>query len=245
MIAAPLRASGCPASAELEAHAAGDEPRLAEHVTGCATCGPYVLALQEASAAFLRQRPPELFLKKLARRAEAPPPRPWWRWLAVLGPVGAAVVLSFVLRTGPEQPDGVTLKGEPLRVFLKRGEAEPRALKADEVVRAGDSLRFSFDAPADGYLAVLELDGTEGVTVFFPFRGGAPAPVKQSQGLVPGAVVLDDKPGPEWLVGVWAPAPFDTAALATQLRGQATRDRLSVSCPGCVVSTLRLSKPRP
>lgn len=240
MIPVPARQPGCPAAADLEAHAAGDLPQLAAHVAGCASCGPYVAALREESAAFVRARPPELFLAKLERRARAPAPRPWWRFFAVLVPAAVAAALVIVLVRPP--PDDVTLKGDPFRVFVKRGDAEPVALGADAAVRPGDALRFAYDAPADGHLAVFDLDGTEAVTVFFPFKGAAPAPVKKAQGLVPGSVVLDAQPGPEWLVAVWAPSSFDVPALAAQLKGQATRDRISLSCTGCVVSSLRLSK---
>jgi len=240
MVSAPVRLAGCPAAADLEAHAVGDLPELAPHVTGCAACGPYVAALRDEQAAFNRARPPELFLQKLSRRAEAPAPKPWWRWLAVLAPVGVAAALAVVLLRPPATGgDDVTLKGGAFRVFLKGADAP---LGQDAKVRAGDALRFAYDAPADGFLAVFDLDGSEAVTLFFPYGGAAPAPVKKAQGVLPGSTVLDAQRGPEWLVAVWAPAAFDVAQVSAQLKGQATRDRLSVTCEGCVVSTLRLDK---
>ncbi|MDP1821641.1 MAG: hypothetical protein Q8L48_00280 [Archangium sp.] len=237
----PTRGTGCPPAAALEAFAAGEPQPFAAHVGSCAQCGPYVAALRADADAFARARPPELFLKQLERRAAGRPRTPWWRWLGVLAPVAAALVLFFVTRPPPD--DGVTFKGPPLRVFLKRGDAEPALLPPDGRVKPGDSLRFGYDAPADGYLAVFELDGTEATTVFWPFAGTAGAPVKQSQGLLPGTVVLDDSPGPEWLVAVWSRAPFDTAPLAQQLKGQSTRPSVELKCAGCVVTTQRLLKP--
>jgi hypothetical protein len=242
MIAPPTRHSGCPAAADLEAHAAGELPELSPHVDGCSSCKPYVAALRDEAAAFVRARPPELFLKKLERRAQAPAPRPWWRWLAVLAPA-AALVAVFLVTWQPPPDDDITLKGDLLRVFVKHGGDESRPLRWDEVVRAGDALRFSYDPPADGYLAIFDLDGTEAVTVFYPYRGTAPVLVKPGQGLLPGTVVLDAQPGPEWIVAVWSPTAFDTANVSAQLKGQSTRDVVGVLCEGCVVSMLRLSKP--
>lgn len=240
MVTAPVRQPGCPAAADLEAHAVGDLPELATHLSGCTGCAGYVAALREEQLAFNRARPPELFLQKLERRAQAPAPKPWWRWLAVLAPVGVAAALAVVLLAPPTTSGGdVTLKGGAFKVFLKGADAP---LGQDAKVRAGDALRFAYDAPADGFLAVFDLDGSEAVTLFFPYGGAAPAPVRKAQGVLPGSTVLDAQRGPEWLVAVWAPTAFDVAAVSAQLKGQATRDRVSVSCEGCAVSALRLAK---
>ncbi|MFZ5441251.1 MAG: hypothetical protein ACOZQL_14680 [Myxococcota bacterium] len=236
----PVRSERCPPTAELEAFAAGASPALAAHVSGCAHCAPYVEALRREADAFARARPPELFLKQLARRVDAQATRraPWWRWLAIAVPVAAALALVVKLPTD----DGVTLKGDAFKVFLKRGDAESVALGPDAQVQAKDALRFSYDAPADGFLAVFDLDGADEVTVFFPYAASTAGAVKKGQGLLGGSVVLDAQAGPEWLVAVWAKKPFDTGPLAAQLRGQATRPEVKLSCDGCVVSTLRLSK---
>jgi hypothetical protein len=238
----PPRGPECPPLAELEAFAAGEPRPFAAHVASCAHCGPYVAALRVEAEAFARARPPELFLKQLDRRAAAAPRAPWWRWLVLAAPLAAALVVFGFFRTPDPQPE-VIFKGAPLRVFLKRGEAEPALLAPDARVKAGDSLRFGYDAPADGYLAVFELDGTEATAVFWPYGGTRAAPVKAATGLLPGTVVLDDSPGPEWLVAVWSRAPFETAPLLQQLRGQSTRPAIALDCGDCVVTTQRLLKP--
>jgi hypothetical protein len=242
--APPVRGPQCPPAVELEAFAAGEPRPFAAHVESCDDCGPYVAALKAEAEAFARARPPELFQKQLERRALSSPARPWWtRWWVVLTPVAAALAL-FLVPTGVPGPgdDGVTLKGSALRVFVKRGDAEPTPLAADARVAAGDALRFSYDAPQDGYLAIFDLDGTEAVTVFWPFDGTAASAVKRGAGLLPGSVVLDASPGPEWLVAVWSRAPFDVAPLAAQLRGQATRPAITLDCGDCVVASQRLSR---
>lgn len=236
----PTRAPGCPPTVELEAFAAGASPELEAHVAGCAHCSPYVAALRTEAEAWQRAHPPELFLKKLERRAAVKPATPWWRWLGLLLPVAAAAVLVFSFRATDD--DGVTLKGDAFKVFLKRGDAESVPLNPDAAVQAKDALRFGYDAPADGYLVVFDLDGADQVTTFYPYGATTAGAVKKAQGLLAGSVVLDAQQGPEWLVAVWSKKPFDTAPLAAQLRGQATRPTVTLSCDGCVVSTLRLNK---
>ena len=243
MITPPQRRPECPPAAELEAFAAGEERPFGAHVAGCSRCGPYVEALRAEAAAFARARPPELFLKQVERRAAAAKPeRPWWRWLMIAAPLAAALVVFFLFPRGPVD-DGVTMRGPPLRVFLKRGDAEPSVLAPDARVKPGDSLRFSYDAPSNGYLAVFELDGTESTTVFWPYGGSSAAPVKQAEGLLSGVVVLDDSRGPEWLVAVWSKKPFETAPILQELKGQSTRASITLQCADCVVTTQRLLKP--
>lgn len=239
----PTRGPQCPPTASLEAFAAGEALPLSEHVASCEACGPYVAALRVEAEAFVKARTPELFLKQLERRAATPPARaPWWRWLAVVVPVAAALVL--VLRAPVDgRDDGVTLKGGPLRVFVKRGEAEAAPLPADGRVQAGDALRFAYDAPAAGYLALFDLDGRETVTVFWPYGAAKAGAVAKAQGTLSGSVVLDASPGPEWVVAVFSPEPFETAPLAAQLRGQSTRPSISLDCKGCTVTAQRLLKP--
>jgi hypothetical protein len=181
-------------------------------------------------------------LKKLeARRAGARAARPWWAgWLRAAVP--AAVALVVTVGWWATRDDGVTLKGPPFRAFVKRGDAEAIALVNDAVVHEGDRVRFSYEAPEDGYLVVLDLDSRDAATVFYPWQGTSPAPHTRGATTLPGSVVLDAQLGPEWLVAVWAKKPFDVRALVSQLSGQATRDRVTLSCDGCQVTSLRVVK---
>jgi len=242
MIAPPKRLPGCPPTVELDSFAAGEPSAHAEHVASCAECGPYVAALKREAEDFSRQRAPELFLKQLERR-QAAKAKPWWRVLGFLVPVAAALVL--VVRGQQPVDEGVTLKGAGFNVFLKRGEAEPVPVQMNTHVQAGDALRFSYDAPSDGYLTVFELDGRENVTVFWPYGEKQAGPVKKGPQTLPGSVVLDDSPGPRWLVAVFSTKSLAAAPVAAQLKGQSTRPSLKFDCEvdTCSVTTLRLSKP--
>lgn len=241
----PERGAQCPPAVALEALSAGEAPPegLAAHVAGCAACGTYVAALQEAGAAFRRARPPELFLRQLAAR-RARPRGGLLRHLAWALPAAAALALPLLLLR-PAPSEGIREKGggAPFKVLRKApGQEQPDALASDGRVRAGDALRFAYEAPADGWLLVLDLDGTGTASVFHPFGGERAAPVKRGTSLLERAVVLDGAPGPEWLAAVFSEERQEAAGLLAQLRGQAGAAEVRLSCGGCRVTMLRLQK---
>ncbi len=237
------RNAGCPSAFELEAFFAGESAVPTAHVSTCAACTAYVSALREGHDAFARARPPELFLKQVERRAAATPSRRRSWMLAPLG-LAAAVAAALVLFVVPRgAPSDITLKGTAFRVLVKRGSAEPTALAPDAQVSAGDVLRFSYDAARDGQLAVVDLDGTQRATAFYPQNGArSVAVIAGADPLLPGAIVLDAAPGPEWLVAIYAPTPFELEPLMAQLRGQAGRTNLELKCDGCRIQTLRMQR---
>lgn len=245
----PPRGPNCPAPAVLEALSAGENPgeAITKHVDGCADCHGYVSALVEERDAFNRMRPPEQFLARLERREKAKPARSSWftRFLPAVALAGLALVV--VTQLPDDKSNGVLVKGDELRVVYRRGEtAEPVQVQEDARLRAGDALRFSFDAPEDGHLLILDLDGTGSASVFYPMSGTRSAPIKEGdKTFLPGSVVLDAAPGPEWLVAVFSPKPLDAAPLLAQLREQAGTAKPKLTCEGCKVSTLRIQKQSP
>jgi hypothetical protein len=242
MTPAAQRGPDCPSAFELEAFSAGESAGLAAHVGGCDACGAYVDTLRKGRDAFVRLRTPELFLAQVERRAAQRPAPRRWGWLALV-PLAAAAAAVLVLTVPPKGGDDVTLKGERFHVLVKRGDAAPERVRGDAMLRGGDALRFTFDAPRDGQLAVLDLDGTERVTAFYPPQGATSAPVHSgADAPLPGSTVLDDAPGPEWLIAVFSPEAFEVAPLAAQLTGQSRRASLELSCPGCQIFTLRIGK---
>jgi hypothetical protein len=235
------RGASCPSAFELEAFIAGETTALATHIGGCEACGAYVSALRAEQDRFMRARPAELFLGQVERRAAQPPRRSWSLW--VLAPLlaGAAAIVTFVAL--PHRGEDVALKGSPFKVLVKRGDGAPEHVLSDATLRQGDALRFSFDVPRDGELAILDLDGTERVTTFYPPQGTRSTSVRAGAApLLPGATVLDDAPGPEWLIAVFSDQAFETADLAAQLKGQSRRPALELKCAGCQIFTLRFEK---
>ncbi|WNG37191.1 DUF4384 domain-containing protein [Archangium violaceum] len=238
------RGPHCPPAAQLEAMSAGEAtPETTRtHVEGCADCRGQLEALTTAREAFVRARPPELFLRQLERRT-ASQPRRGLRWL--LPVLGACVPLLALLVLVPrlEQEDGVRIKGGDFRVVASRAGGSPELLGPDAQVQSGDALRFSYEAKEAGHLLVLELDGRGAASVFYPYGSATSAPLPAGQrDFLPGSVVLDDAPGPEWLLAVFSPRPLQAAPLLEALRTQAGRAELTLSCPDCSVSTLRLQK---
>lgn len=244
----PKRGPECPAPAVLEAFSAGEDPgeTAKRHIDACPNCAPYVAALRGGSEAFLRARPPEQFLRKLDRRAEATRKRRRW-WLALLPTAAlAALVLVLLPIVDGTNGGGVLVKGDPFKVVFRRGEASPQVVSADARLRPGDALRFSYDAPSDGYLLILNLDGTGQASVFYPPEGTRSAPIARgATDFLPGSIVLDEAPGPEWLVAVFSQKPLEAALLLARLKEQAGTAQPKLVCDGCRVSTLRLQKQLP
>jgi hypothetical protein len=232
----------------LEALSAGEPTPEATraHVKTCAECGAQLEALTAGRDVFLKARPADRFLRQLERReaTAARAPAPWRRFLPVLVAVVPALVLVLVvgprlMKDGP----GVGWKGEAFRVVAAHSGAEPVPLAPDSAVKAGDRLRFAYEAPEAGNLLVLELDGRGNASVFHPFNGTASAPHAALQrDFLPGSVELDDAPGTEWLFAVFSPRPLQAAPLLAQLREQAGRAEPTLTCDGCRVSALRLRK---
>lgn len=234
----PARPDGCPAIALLEGFVAGEESQLAPHLETCARCAQYVALLRGEAQAFLKARPPELFLRQLERReASAPTPRRRALMFAFAGLLTAAVSVFVVLR--PSVPETNRLKGSALTVFLKRGSAPIVPLSMDQTLHAGDELRFAYRTTTRGVLTIFELDATESASVVFPATT-----LEVGDHVLPGAIALDGVAGPEWFVSVFSAEAYDVADVKRQLQGQANRAQLSVTCGSCVVESVRGNKSR-
>jgi len=248
------RGPGCPPAAALEALSAGEAVPgdAAAHAAACPDCAAQLAALREASAAFVKARPPEQFLRTLERRAAATAeerPRGLRRFvpaLALAVPLALAVALApRLLAPRPPADDRVAFKGGgAFRVAVSRaGGGAPELVGSDAVVRAGDALRFAYQAPRDGFLLVLELDGRGQAAVLHPFGAAQGAPIAAGErDFLAGSVVLDDASGPEHLVAVFSPRPVEAAPLLAALRAQSQRPDPTVTCDGCAVTALRLRK---
>jgi len=246
----PLRGPQCPAPFVLEAFSAG-EPQgdsVTTHLEGCAACAGYIAALTDGREAFLALRPAPQFLRKLEARTEKKPVRsPWLFGLTALLTAGLAVaVVPSLLTSDPLPDDGITLKGRNAAlqvVFLRPGSDTAQLVEPDARLKAGDALRFAFAAPKDGHLLILDLDGTGKASVFVPYGGSTSRPVPAGdRELMPGSVVLDDAPGPEWIVSVFSPKPLEAAPLLAALEAQSGADNVKLQCEGCEVTTLRIQK---
>jgi len=60
---------------------------------------------------------------------------------------------------------------------------------------------------------VLDLDGSDTASVFYPWQGTTPAAIARGASVLPGSVALDAQPGPGWLVAVGSKKPFEVKKL--------------------------------
>ncbi len=249
--ALPRRGPACPSALALEQFAANEATALTAtqraHTETCADCAGYLRELRAFQAEFFAKQPEALFAAKLTRRLDAQASkRPWWR--QAFGPaLAAAAVLGLVvwLSSRPTPSPDVIEKGATrfTAVFRREG-TEAQALSSRSLLRTGDQLRFGYRAPREGHLVVLNRDGRGAVSSFVPLGAGAPVRVAPSERLItlPGTVVLDAAPGPQWLVAVFSESELNLDALIAQLKEAPADHEPAVSCAGCAVDVLRFDK---
>jgi hypothetical protein len=231
----------CPPAFWLESACAGDAPppHVTAHVATCEHCTARMQQLQQANEAFQVRHPATAFRRRVYARLPAQEPRRSLRWLFALAPVAVSVgVLGAVFVQPTSQ---VHFKGSSFQVFYKR-TGQPQPLVSGNHLRAGDALRFSYAAPADGYLMIVDIDGSGRVQALYPYgeRDAALIRAKDSP-LLPGSIALDGTPGPERLFAVYRSTQFSLDSIARELRlAGASTPRLL--CPDCRVEALRIEK---
>lgn len=213
----PIRGAECPPALTLEACVAG-EIEL-PHLASCAVCRTYVETLQREQTAFRASQAP----------LRAPPPRrigpaPW----VAVAALAASLAVVFFMRAPAET---VAFKGERFHALVRHvGATTAEHLENGEQLAAGDSLRFTFEAPRDGYLLIVEKDGEGRVTVFWPFGATHSGAIRAASSKEPlsGAVELDASKGPASLTAIFSPQP---------------RSALDATpCDGCLIETVRYTK---
>lgn len=137
--------------------------------------------------------------------------------LAAAAAIALVVVVPRV-REGVRGPDRIAsedigFKGAlAVRIVAKRGETQ-FAVRQGEVLEAGDALRFVVTAPEPGWVAVLSVEATGNVSVFYPAADPWPLRIDdRGRRELPGSIILDDARGPETYVVLYSAAPFSRAA---------------------------------
>jgi hypothetical protein len=241
-LAAPTQDDGCPSDLALDLLLAADldEVRalvLHEHFAACVTC-----SARFASISAFRDE----VANTLPRLAEfdATRPRPlnrarssggWWG-----GALAVAAAVALWVGHGPtaHSPlDGTRAKGSVrLGFYVKRGEQVFRG-GPGELLRPGDAIEFSYEAPSDGYLAVLSVDGAGQASVYYPVGSRARALTAGSH-LLEQSTTLDAVLGRETLYALWCDGPAELEPLRRALESSAA---LPVS-PGCRIESLAVEK---
>lgn len=213
---------------ELDADDADD---LQAHLSGCADCEAR-LTMRRAGFDWPEAPDPRLMLARVrARLDEAPPTltQQLKRWLLPTFIATTATAAAIVVVAGQTRPDTVRWKGDAatLHVFRLQNGQVVEALSGDRF-EAGDRLRFRVDLAQEGRVAIIGVEPTGRLYRAWPQEEPPPL-MARGHGLeLPGAVALDDAPGPEILYLVHCPA--DVTELACRSTGASTPPACAEGC---------------
>jgi len=176
--------------------------------------------------------------------ADARPPVPSRSWLWPYPALGllaaaAAVTLVVALHRGPagtvETVGGqvILFKGDlAVRIVARSAGAGRQLVVRDgDSLAAGDALRFVVTTGSAGFITVFSVDRSGKLSPFYPStepaRDDRPLALPHAgQHELPASIVLDDAPGPEHLIVVFAPRAFSRRAVHGRIGDQVARGEL-------------------
>ena len=168
----------------------------------------------------------EAIEEKLHGPASSMQPAGRWALQLALGLPAAAlalIFLSFFIIRDRNAPD-IRVKGlvPHLTAFLKAPQGV-QELAPGSLVGRGDLIQLSYTAAQARYGTILWVDGRGTITWLLPsgYNGAsrtAPVLDRQGQVVLPNAYELDDAPGFERFILVYAEKPFDIAVAADAAR---------------------------
>jgi hypothetical protein len=177
----------------------------------------------------------------LARAAALPRRAGWARWWMGAAALPVAALAAFLLLLRP--PAGVTSTGTrtkgdfAIALYVKHAEsaADP-GLHLGEPLHPRDRVRFKLGGSDHGYLAVLGLDASEKLSVFFPAGANAQARPGAEE-VLPGAIELDGTLGREVITALRCEQPIPLATLVREARTAPAHFE-----PGCAVARYEITK---
>jgi hypothetical protein len=203
------------------------------HAKDCSPCKARLAELTAEREAFRFRAPPPA-LAKPARSL---------RWtMPIAGVLAAAAVMMLVLqvRGGEDDLGYEGTKGGTIELMLFAGKPDQlTALNVDDKLFAGDLLQAGYSSPADGYGAVLSLDGEAVASSYVPAVGDAmvllPAGERRS---FPASTQLDDVLGSERVAVVWCHRARPLAPLLEELQRIGTIAKID----DCAIRVFAVSK---
>jgi hypothetical protein len=220
------------------------------HLTTCAGCSGALARLADEREHFAREAAfAQLAAGAIARASE--PARPVamaaiLRRLVPFGLLAGTAGLALLLGGGERTKGGFSLS--PYVQHPERGTAG--ALHLGEPLHPGDRLQFRYNGGQPGYLAVVAVDSTGKVSVYYP-PGAAAARVEAGRDVaLASAVELDATLGPEVIVAVRCESALPVAdvvkatrdaAEAARARGVAPTELGPLGLP-CVETRHRIAK---
>jgi hypothetical protein len=237
---------------DLELHGGAGSADLTAHLVGCGRCAT---RLRERARLREDYQPlPAARLLAAARESERQQTsRRRWRlsFGLPLTLAGACALVFMVLRTSAPLPAPSQVVVLPkgaygLDVFFRRG-GEISVLAPGQAIAPRDELRFRVRAvPKDvGYITLGSIDGRGSFSPFYPASLDAMALALPAAGdPLPGAITLDDQPGPERLFFVMSPSPLRAADVARFAESSAAATAPATSIAGVPVHSGWLVLPK-
>jgi hypothetical protein len=157
--------------------------------------------------------------------------------------LGVAAAVAVWVGQGPSRSlptEQTRVKGSAhLGFYVKRGEQVFPGGPA-ELLRPGDAIEFSYEAPSAGYLAILSVDGAGHASVYFPLGSRAQA-IAPGPHLLEQSTILDAVLGRETLHALWCEAPVELEPIRRALESS----RAVPPIPGCRSESLEVEKRLP
>jgi len=203
-----------------------EQATLTAHLAVCPDCAAASTRLGEDRALFAREAAIANLAADAAMRAASRPRRRWPWLVAPLGLLAAgATAFTLFVKPVPE----LRTKGEfSLSSYVLHPEsATAGALHLGEPLHPGDRVQFRYNGGKAGHLAIVAVDATGDVAVYYP-PGAVAAPVAAGTDLpLDSAVELDGTLGREVIVGVRCERAIPVAEIAAAARkaAQAARAR--------------------
>ncbi len=207
-----------PSRLELGRHHAGEQA-LDEGVTAQPEAARWLAEIAAAEPPPFDAEALRLRAARLQREADPENVVPLFRRLVPY--IGATLAMAaaamLAVNVPPEKP-GNRVKGQTELGFyvFRDGDAFPGT--ADDAVRAGDQVQFTYHPGGFSRLVVVGVDGNGTTQVYFPEPGESPmAVVPGEQHVLEGSILLDDAPGPEVFVAFFDGRPTGEALREVQL----------------------------
>jgi hypothetical protein len=153
------------------------------------------------------------------------------RWALLCAPLLAAAALLLWLRAEGARPETPGQRGGPLGLSVFAGGGAPLLLDDGGRVDASAALRFRVRAPGSCRLWLVAVDGTGDVARLHPASGDDGALVS-GEAVLPGSVLLDDRPGPARIYALCSKAPLRFAEVERAVRAAAGGGQSGVRTAG-------------
>jgi hypothetical protein len=194
-----------------------EREHMKSHIDSCDPCSVVFAEIEADEAKFRVDVPYAAFRieheARKERRLQSKSKGFNWGILSALA-LGAAGLL-FALQPSPTE----RIKGSPAQLmFHVAQEGGARIGNVGEELSVGDVIQLSYDAAGYSHMALIGMDETQSVSVYLPKSGDTMVELPAGpRGSVPFALKLDDTPGTEHFVAIFANSAKSIAPIRRQL----------------------------